>query len=297
MKMKAHVILIFFFVLLGCVRIDEPEKTERLEIEEQVNAGAETEVYAFNTVLQTRGDAVTAYWFDQNDNIIFINNSGKVTYFFYDENKLVRIKGDAGEKNLNYKEGGLSTAVSKYETAEFVRDVWGRLTGIEDGEKVSFSYDPNDRLSSFRRGSGVPTTFEYDEEGRIKNFTKALTTTKAYYDDNGRLKLLDTQNNFLVIAYWREDLLSSLSGDVYGLKETISYNQNDIKLISATDESVFTGELERLKIKALNLYLFCKKFKKAPIVFDALSYTLFHDYFDKEVEGYIVTNYYCGVFE
>lgn len=288
---------IFFFVLLGCVRIDEPEKNIKLEIDESVKADEEPKVYAFNTVLQTRGDTVVLYWFDQNDNIILINNSGKSTYFFYDGDKLMMIKSWDKERNFLYGSGLLTNVVSKYETTDFVRDAWNRLIGIEDGEKVSFSYDPNDRLLSFKRGSGMPTTFEYDEKDRIKSFTKVLTTTNAYYDDSGRLKLLDTQNSFLVIAYWREDLLSSLSGDVYGLKETVSYNQNDIKLVSATDESVFTGELERLRINALNTYLFCKKFRKAPVVFDALSYILFYDYFDEGVEEYIVMSYYCEALE
>ena len=138
------------------------------------------------------------------------------------------------------------------------------------------------------------TKFTY-YKGRLSAFIKDGTTTRIFYGAKDMIKGAETDDSQLVLNYGKDNLLSYLAGLKYGLGETISYNTNDETVISANDDSVFTGETEQARINALNIYLTCAKFKKLPVLFDPLAYALYVNYFKQDLVSYLVNNYVCDV--
>lgn len=251
------------------------------------------------------------------EHTIVHQKSGKKSFYgFNNKLNLVAFADGTRQAILEYSNDGVLQAITAGERVmKFNVNPRGQLTRINDGydviqlkydfngwlknadypyEKLAFQFDAMGRLMTFKRGEGYETKFTYYKD-KLDSFVKEGTVTKVVHNADGFIKGFTTDDSYFVLNYGKDNLLSYLAGAKYGLGETISYNTNDESIVSSTDDSIFTGEPETARIAALNLYLTCAKFKKLPVLFDPLAYSLYTNYFKQDIVAYLVNNFVCSV--
>jgi hypothetical protein len=297
--MRTFCVLLAVMLLAGCAAEYVPEQEEKKPITYKLKAEpakkqlppAIPELSA--TVLQERGNEKITWGFDSNGRLALLNSTNATVVLEYDNNSLVRIDDGAKPLDFSYDNDrlvgarrGMRKWVFRYSTA-------GKLLGIDDSEKLEFTHDSKARLSSFSRNDGQSTEFAYDKFNRTAEIFKAGIRTKAFYDSESRLARLDRENDHLVIGYWRENLLSALSGTMYGLKETANYGSSDITLVSNTEPNVFSSTDQAARMSAFNTFLFCTRFRKLPVLFDSQSWVIYREYLKGTLDDYVLRTFVC----
>jgi YD repeat-containing protein len=247
-------------------------------------------------VIQTRGDETILWGYDENNRLVLVNSSGKSVVLTYNNGNLVSIDDGVKPVTFLYEKGRLIGSQRGARHWMFNYSSKGKLVGIDNGEKVDMSYDSKGRLSSVRLNEGVSTEFEYDDQNRTRAMYRDRIRTDLTYDDKGRLKLMSRGDDHFVIAYWRYNLLSSLSGTMYGLKETVNYGPEEISLVSDVEQNRFAStyaDEETVRMSAFNTFLFCTRFKKLPVLFDGLSWVLFREYMKGDITAYFLSAFLC----
>ncbi len=248
-------------------------------------------------VVQKKAGTELQYGFDKNYNLVYSNNTQTETFFKYATDGFIE-QIVAGNRQILFTYNPsrqLIKVTDEDKIAQFRYDFNGWLKSADyPYDQLLFLFDSLGHLMTFKRGVGYETKFTYDK-GRLSAFVKDGTTTRLAYGAENRIKGAQTDDSYLVLNYGRDDFLAYLAGAKYGLGETISYNTNDESVVSATDDSVFTGATEPARINALNIYLACAKFKKLPVLFDPLAYALYVNYFKQDIVSYLVNNYVCDV--
>jgi hypothetical protein len=297
--------LVAVMLLAACV--PEPKALPRVE-EGQPPASKEalppvierTIPPVYTQVWQLRGKERILWGYDQQGKLVLLNSSAAAIVLDRDrDGRLVRI--DDGIKPMTFfydDKGKLLSAEKGITRWIFAYTSKGRLLSMENDEKLTITHDSKGRLSSVARDSGPTTEFAYDGQNRTKSMYKGRIETSMFYDTDGRLARLDREDDHLVIGYWREDLLSSLSGTMYGLKETVNYGPGAITLLSNVEQNVFESEhIEdaKARLDAFDTFLFCTRFRKLPVLFDGQSWVLYHEYFKGNITDYVLTGFICDV--
>ena len=243
-------------------------------------------------------DEEIVYGYDAELNLVSVEREHKKILFYYAQDGFLEsiVAPDRAVEFHRNERGELTKIIDKSKETQIKYDFYGRPSKVDfsDGETLAFEFDGFNRLLKFRRGAGIPVVFFY-RDNKLVSFTKASVVTELSFNAAGLLKGVLTGDDHLVVNYGRDNLLSYFAGSKYGLGETVSYNTNDVSLVSNKDNAVFSGDPEPVRFKAFNLYLGCTKFKRIPVVFDPLAYVLFENYFKEDVVGYLVNNYVCEV--
>ena len=280
------------------VKPPEPKKMPVQEIEKkevmQVVEKKEEKPAPAIIVKQSSPTQTISLGFDAENKIIAVYIGTNIVTLDHENSSLKKISA-AKPIEFTYGEKGLLTNITTPRwTINLHYDRYDRLNVYTTpNDKIRFDWDINDQLTGFKTDQGVPTTFAYNEDKKIRSFKKTVETI-VRYDDKNRIRSLQSDDDFMLINYWKDDLMSSLSGSKYGLKETVNYGPTEIKLVSNTDEQVFSGGTEEARITAFNLFLACKKIKYIPVVFDSRSWTIYSDYFKKGIVDYLVNNFVCN---
>jgi hypothetical protein len=300
--MKKILVLLALFLFAACVPEYQAPPTiiEKIKPapEPVVNVTPERSIPALTaTVWQTRGNEKIQWGFDRAGDLVLLNSSAKTVVLDYLDNKLLGIDDGVKPVKFYYDSNGRLTRVERgVRKWMFTYNSKGNLLTMEDGEKLSASYDSKGRLSSVARDGGIATEFEYDTSNRTKAIYKSKIETDIRYDSEGRIAMIQIQDDYLVIGYWRYNLLSSLSGPMYGLKETVNYGPTSITLISNVQQNDFASprvEEYELATKSFNIFMFCTRFRKLPVIFDGQSWVMYREYFKGNINDYLLTGFIC----
>lgn len=272
---------------------------EMLE-QEALPKGAPPVAIPTKTVIQKKAGRLVTYGFDDSNNLLVVMSNGSKTAYNYEGGVLVSIEGSQSAEFI-YDNGKLVGIRTPEKKLRFEYDGKGRLSILENteaDEKLYFEYDSSDRLRIVRRGASGKISLDYDDRGRVKYITKGNVQTIAEYDDKGRLRDLNADELHLILGYWRDDKLSSLTGKTFGKGETVSYGPDyppfEAKIISQTDDSVFTSSYTDVLYEAVDFYLYCTKIKVLPVLFDGVSYTIFANYYKEGLVQYFVKDVMCA---
>ncbi len=243
-------------------------------------------------------DEEILYSYDDSLNLVAVDRRDKRIKLFYTHDGFVQeiIAPDRILEFYRNPRGELTRITDNNKEITIKYDFYGRPSKVtfNDGDTLTFEFDGFNRLLKVKRGVGIPSVFFY-RDNKLASLTKQSVVTEFSFNADGLLRSVLTGDDYLVLNYGKDKLLSYLAGSKYGLAETISYNTNDVSLVSNKDNAVFTGEPEQVRFKAFNLYLGCTKFKRIPVVFDPIAYVLFNNYFKEDIIGYLVNNYVCEV--
>ena len=290
--MRKWVVLALLTVLVSCVPVTEPPEPEKPVPEKVV----ETEVVikrtpdVVETITQT-GARNVKYGFNKYDDLVQVDSpEGQTTFEYDDYGKLVSI-GD-GTIKFTYDGDKLVKVSREFETVELAYNAFGDLERVDDAEIHKFKYDANARLVEHQRGNAPPTVFEIDDENKTVKTTKSTIVADFYYNEEGLVQDVNRNDRHIIIGYGREDKLSSFSGVIYGVGETISYNPNSIEVVSNERHAEFTGHY-RIRPKILDLYLYCNMIRRIPVFFDPIAYVIANNYLGYSTEEYILKGYYC----
>jgi YD repeat-containing protein len=296
--MRKSLLIAVLVVLAACV--PEPEDPARpkeaIPAAEHFADPAHTQAIpdVQSVVLQERGGRQAQWGFDHKGRLVLLNSSERRVVLERHEDLLAGI--DDGMTPLVFYHDGNGRLLSAQKGSVrwiFTYSATGRLLSIETGETLRFTYDSKGRLSSVRRDSGPSTELVYDELNRTSAILKNNIKTSMFYDSEGRLARIDREDDHLVIGYWRHDLLSSLSGTMYGLKETVNYGPEDITLVSNVEQVAFNGGNAGDRIDAFNTFLFCTRFRKLPVTFDGQSWVLAREYLGYNITDYVQMGFIC----
>ncbi len=271
--------------------VQEIEKKEAVQVVDEKETKQAPEII----VKQSSPAQTISLGFDAENRIVAAYIGTNIVTLDYENSSLRKISATK-QIEFTYGERGLLTNITTPRwTINLNYDRYDRLNVYAaPDDKIRFDWDINDQLTGFKTDQGVPTTFTYYDNKKIKSFRKQSRETVVRYDDKNRIKSMQTDDDFMLIHYWKDNLMSSLSGSKYGLKETVNYGPTEIKLVSNTDEQVFSSGTDETRAAAFNLYLTCKKIKHLPVVFDPLAWAVYSDYFKKGIVEYLVNNFVCN---
>jgi hypothetical protein len=300
--MRHLALFVVLLLIVACVpEYQEPEKAPVKAVpkpKEVVNVSKERVIpYPYTKVWQTRGKEQILWGYDEEGNLVLLNSSSKTIVLDYKDGLLAGI--DDGVKPISFlydANGRIIGAKQGIHHLVFTYASTGKLWTMENDEKLTVYHDSKGRLSSVERDGGASTEFSYDKYNRTYYMMKGSVGTDMYYDSDSRLKLMKRQDDHLVLAYWRYDLLSALSGTMYGLKETVNYGPTSITLVSNVEQNEFTSQYPEdsgARMNAFNTFLFCKRFRKLPVLFDGQSWVLYHEYFKGNITGYLLEGFVC----
>jgi len=252
----------------------------------------------YTSVMQSRGNEQMLWGYDQHMRLVLLNSSANTVVFSYDgQGNLAGIDDGVKATKLYHDNQGTLLRVEQGPFQwVFTYTSKGRLLTMENGEKLNVLHDSKGRLSSVARGGGASTEFVYDEWNRTEEMRKGGITIGMQYDSEGRLARMDKEDDHLVLGYWREDLLSSLSGTMYGLKETVNYGPESITLLSNVQQNAFESkhpEDSAARMDAFNTFLFCTRFRKLPVLFDGQSWMLYREYMKGNITDYLLLGFVC----
>lgn len=305
--MKRLCILLALFVLAACV--PEPQDAQRPEVQapgekpaQAILQGERVIPYPYFKVFREQEGLQQLWGYDQHGRLILVNDSAKTVVLSYSaDGALIAI--DDGVKPLTFFQDNTGKVLRAEQGALnwlFTYTSKGTLLSLQGKETLRVAHDSKGRLSSVTRGGGASTEFTYDALNRTKEMFKGTIATQLSYDDRGRLTLLSREDDHLVLAYWRENLLSSLSGTMYGLKETVNYGPGEITLVSNVEETVFRSEYAQdtqPRFDAFNTFLFCTRFRKLPVMFDGQSWVLYHEYLKGNITEYLTASFVCDAIQ
>ncbi|MBW2972843.1 hypothetical protein KY346_00440 [Candidatus Woesearchaeota archaeon] len=290
--MKRLAILLIFLFLVSCVPKPEipAEEKPAEKIEETKELPEIKELKAKTFVEQVFDDgSVIKYGYTSGKVLVSIDNDGKVTEFFYDnDGRLIKINDIKLEYDKNLRKIG---------DAEFEFNAADQLTAVKDSQTTYFTYT-GDLLSEYKKGNtGAVTSFSYKNKS-ISEIKKGTNVYALYYNDNN---LLDDINFNKDTAHWiigigKNNRIANMNGKLFGPGETIDYVSGKIKIMSGND-SEFTGTDEQLRLDALHKFLICTKIKKMPVEFDAIAYAILRSHFNFDLQDYFISNYYCEAFK
>jgi YD repeat-containing protein len=301
--MKRLCILLALLVLAACV--PEPQEKARPAPTPGEEAAATPQPlgervipYPYFKVFREQEGLQQLWGYDKEGRLIIINDSARTVVLTYDaEGRITSI--DDGVKPMTFfhdNNGRLLRAEQGPLHWLFTYTSKGALLSVQGKETLRVAHDSKGRLSSVTRGGGASTEFTYDALNRTKEMFRGAIATQLSYDDRNRLTLLSREDDHLVLAYWRENLLSSISGTMYGLKETVNYGPGEITLVSNVEETVFRSEYAQdtqPRFDAFNTFLFCTRFRKLPVTFDGQSWVLYHEYLKGNITEYLNAGFVC----
>ena len=271
-----------------------------LVLQQKSKVSSEPEVRVAQTVTLITPEQTYIFGFDEDEMLVQVLNEDIPVLFYPGGERYKRIVKKNKPIDFWYGERSLLTNITtpKWQLS-FHYDKYDRVSVlVAPDKKVRMDWDIKDQLLSVQINQGLPTTFTYNDKKQVTSFKKTARETSVRYDEKGRTRGFDSDDDHLVIHYWRDNLMSSFSGSKYGLKETINYGPTEIKLVSDSDHASVTEGTETARIKVFNFFLTCKKIKHVPVIFDPTAWVIYQNYFKTDSVDYFVNNVLCNtVFE
>ncbi|MBN1645323.1 hypothetical protein JW851_04810 [Candidatus Woesearchaeota archaeon] len=290
---KIVLFLILLLVLSACgPKISGELKTRQKIVKQAVEVVPPKEIFIkhnVSSIVKQIHDTEKIEWgFDENKNLVRIQDKENIINFYYKDGLLRKISDGDKSVELEYFNGFLSSASGNTELPIKYSVEDGLLRSADD---YVFTYNEESKLWIFKEALGVGLTFYY-EKGNLDFFKKGNIVTHFYYTDKNQVKHVEDGQNHLILAYGRGQNLASLSGNIYGLGEMFDYSKGRISIISNVNETVFYGEEEVLK-KVFDMYLSCTRVRRDIGVFEPIAYVVYNNYFGRNVYDYMLENFYC----
>ncbi len=286
-----NTILLFF--LIACAQeIAKQEEQKQAEQQSFPEISFEKEIPVYEVKTQTK-----TYKLSADNRILAIEPEWS---FFYKNDKLIRITGPS-QIEINYDKNLNNITINGKELI-FRHDSRGRLSEVKGGrENLYFEYDNIDNLRGVRRGVAVRTSIDYDKQGKIKYLTRGPITVNVYYNNHSLVNNFDADDTKFILAYWRDDKLSSLSGKTFGLGLNIGYGAyppKEAKIVHSTDNTEFKADSTAALYTVVDYYLYCNYISKhKDLLFDGTSYTFYTNYFKGSTTEYFIMQTVCEAFE
>lgn len=299
-----QIILIF---LVACSTAQEPqapiEQTKEIPqtIEPPIINTPEIMEPVVKNVIQT-GIQNANFGFTNDNKLRIIEKDGQKWEYMYQKGKLTEIKGP---KNIEffYDQGKLHQIKSEGTSLIFNYDQTARLSSITGGkETIYFSYDTAQNLRTVNRGVAGETAFNYDKNNNIKEIERAKRITTLYYDDRNRVRQFDGDETQLILGYFKDDKLISLTGNVQGKGMTASYGPShppfEAKIIDGAGSSILTSSDTEALYQVVDNMIYCKQLRRLPdLLFEGVSYAFYDNYYNGTVTDYFFKHYTCAPYE
>jgi len=305
--MVRQLIQIILIFLVACSAAQEQPKQK----EQAIDVSTINETPVVNTpeiiepvvknVVQT-GTQKANYGFTRDNKLRTIEKDGQKWEYIYQKGKLTEIKGP---KNIEffYDQGKLHQIKSEGKSIIFNYDQAERLSSITGGrETIYLSYDTSQNLRTVNRGVAGETALNYDKNNNVKEIERGKRTTKLYYDDRNRVRQFDGDETQLILGYFKDDKLISLTGNVQGKGMSVSYGPAnppiEAKIIHGTDSYTLTTSDTNALYQVVDDMIYCKQLRRLPdILFEGVSYAFYKNYYNGTITDYFFKHYTCAPYE
>jgi len=303
--MVRKLIQVILLLLVACSTAQEPivEKTKEQQptIETQVINTPEAIEPVVKNVVQT-GTQNANYGFTRDNKLRTIEKDGQKWEYVHQKGKLTEIKGP---KNVEffYDQGKLHQIKEGAKSIIFNYDQAERLSSITGGrETIYLSYDTLQNLRTVNRGVAGETAFNYDKNNNIKEIERAKRITTLYYDDKNRVRQFDGDETQLIMGYFKDDKLISLTGNVQGKGIMVSYGPSqppiEAKVIHDAGTNTLTSSDTNALYQVVDDMIYCKQLRRLPeILFEGVSYAFYDNYYNGTITDYFFKHYTCAPYE
>lgn len=303
--MVRKLIQIILILLVACSTAQEPPKQTELPetpiVQTPVLNTPEVIEPVVKNVIQT-GTQNANYGFTRDNKIRAIEKDGQKWEFNYQKGKLTEIKGPRTIEFF-YNQGKLHQIKEDVKSIIFNYDHAERLSSITGGrETIYFSYDTAQNLRTVNRGVAGETAFNYDKNNNVKEIERSKRITTLYYDDRGRVRQFDGDETQLILGYFKDDKLISLTGNVQGKGMTVSYGPSqppiEAKLIHGTDSYTLTSSDTDALYQIVDEMIYCKQVRRLPdLLFEGVSFAFYDNYYNGTITDYFFKHYTCAPYE
>jgi hypothetical protein len=303
--MVRQLIQIILIFLVACSSAQEPpkqpEQTTPVITETPIVNTPEAIEPVVKNVVQT-GTQNANYGFTRDNKLRTIEKDGQKWEYVYQKGRLTEIKGPRSIEFF-YDQGKLHQIKSDGTSLIFNYDQAERLSSITGGrETIYFSYDTLQNLRTVNRGVAGETSFNYDKNNNVKEIERAKRITTLYYDDRNRVRQFDGGETQLILGYFKDDKLISLTGNVQGKGMSVSYGPAhppiEAKLIHGTDTYTLTTSDTNALYQVVDDMIYCKQLRRLPdILFEGVSYAFYDNYYNGTVTDYFFKQYTCAPYE
>lgn len=303
--MVRKLIQVILLLLVACSTAQESivEKTKEQQptIETQVINTPEAIEPVVKNVVQT-GTQNANYGFTRDNKLRTIEKDGQKWEYVYQKGKLTEIKGP---KNVEffYDQGKLHQIKEGAKSIIFNYDQAERLSSITGGrETIYFSYDTAQNLRTVNRGVAGETAFNYDKNNNVKEIERSKRITTLYYDDGDRVRQFDGDETQLILGYFKDDKLISLTGNVQGKGMTVSYGPSqppiEAKLMHGADSYTITSSDTNALYQVVDEMIYCKQVRRLPdLLFEGVSFAFYDNYYNGTITDYFFKHYTCAPYE
>jgi len=282
-------LFLIFILLIACSNNVIEQKVEQEIIQEPIHTETIAQITSdpiTKTVKQVINNKEYQYGFSDDNRLLRIND----IKFIYDSGRLVSF----GNNKLGY-EGDKLVSIGDFSLTYTAN----HLSSVSSSKNWYFDYVMGN-LDKIRLGVSGGTSFNYNSD-RIKSFNRGNLITNIKYDDKVRIRSFDSGDSELILGYWRDNKLISLTGSLAQKSLTISYGPDyppfEAKFVSDSDNSIFTSAYTENLYSAVDFYLYCNYIYRPELLFDGISYSIFINYFNGSVEDYVLNTFLCGVYE
>lgn len=304
--MVRQLIQIILVFLVACstaqVQTEEKQTAETPTIVEPIAVNTPEAIEpVVKNVIQT-GTQNANYGFTRDNKIRTIEKDGQKWEYNYQKGKLVEIKGP---RNIEffYDQGKLHQIKEDARSIIFNYDQAERLSSITGGrETIYFSYDTSQNLRTVNRGVAGETAFNYDKNNNVKEIERSKRITTLYYDDRNRVRQFDGDETQLILGYYKDDKLISLTGNIQGKGMAVSYGPShppmEAKIIHGIEKYTLTASDTNALYQVVDDIIYCKQVRRLPdLLFEGVSFAFYKNYYNGTITDYFFKQYICAPYE
>lgn len=299
-------ILLLLFLLIACRPDYVPEKTPEPTAVPKIETAVPRQQLAVEpatrTVKQSGTIGTFIYGLTEDNRLTNIEKTGANWEYKYENGQLAEITGPQDIRFM-YLKDRLDTIDFGPTSLQFKYDSRSRLVEVKGAqETLHVDYDSLDQIRGIRRGVAGETNFDYDKQGKIKYVTRGPVTTNVFMDDKNRIREFDADDTKMILGYWRDNKIISMTGKTFGPGVAVSYGPDyppfEADVISAEDNSEFTSAYTDTLYKVVDEYVYCKYMRRLKdVLFEGLSYAFYVNYFKGDLAGYIAMQSKCLPYE
>jgi hypothetical protein len=303
MVRKLIQIILIFLVACSTAQEQPIEQVKEVPVvvEPQIINTPEAIEPVVKNVIQT-GAQNANYGFTRDNKLRTIEKDGQKWEYVYQKGKLTEIKGPKTIEFF-YDQGKLHQIKSDGTSLIFNYDQAERLSSLTRGrETIYISYDTLQNVRTVNRGVAGETSLNYDKNNNVKEIERGKRITTLYYDDRNRVRQFDGDETQLILGYFKDDKLISLTGNVQGKGMTVSYGPSqppiEAKLIHGTDAYTLTSSDTDALYQVVDDMIYCKQLRRLPeLLFEGASYAFYDNYYNGTVTEYFFKHYTCAPYE
>jgi hypothetical protein len=300
------IIILLLFLLIACRPDYVPEKTPEPTVMPRVETAVPEQQLsvepATRTVKQSGTIGTFIYGLTEDNRLASIEKTGANWEYKYENGQLAEISGPQDIRFM-YDKSRLAAIDFGATKLQFKYDSRSRLVEVKGAqETLHVEYDSLDQIRGIRRGVAGETNIDYDKQGKIKYVTRGAITTNVFMDDKNRIREFEADDTKMILGYWRDNKIISMTGKTFGPGVAVSYGPNhppfEAKVISAEDNSKFTSAYTDALYQVVDDYVYCKYMRRLKsVLFEGLSYAFYVNYFKGDLAGYIAMQFKCLPYE